>query len=197
MEMNLSTQAMLKLSSYMSGDKKSAKLPEQIWQIILHSIGISPASARHLKDSLGDLIGGMADLSSLNVVERLDVRYLREMIFHNSVPFLHPFSERHELNSTLVSDKDMEYQSEHSCVVCDCTQPTQLFNLLKERGSSLAQLDWNRYSINGPRMIMMTAHEILDMFELSKQDIRRCMTDLKVLQMEHDGIFYNIKKVHR
>merc|ERR1712154_298155 len=99
--------------------------------MVLRSVGLSGWTARNLHD-MNEVLYGNVATKNLSIPERCDLRYLQEMMEHNSLPFIHPFYKRHEDNSKISeSMTTTEYQSEHSCVICDCGTPTQLANLLK------------------------------------------------------------------
>merc|ERR1712130_372651 len=126
-----------------------------------------------LKEQVDDVLSLTegVDFSQLSLTERLDVRYLSQMVEFKSVPFVHPFGERYNLNQRL--DKEAaprgSYTSQHSCVVCECTTPQRLSNLLKEMNSPLATPNWAAHSINGPRLIMMTKQEMQEVTQADKK----------------------------
>ena len=69
-------------------------------------------------------------------------------------------------------------------MVCDCGTPQQLHNLVVERKSALAKVDWKAHAINGPRLLMMTKQQIESLLE-NKRDIHEVMNAFKVLKTKH------------
>lgn len=195
-EQRLSVQAMLEFMAHAlppSDDEEEEAKPvaaqamsASAWQAILRAAGMSAQSAEQLKEHMHDVLFDETFKPDLNVHERYDLQYLSHMVECKSVPFKNPFHERYRLNQTLAGDDAHPgpYQSEHSCIVCECGTPKQLKNLVVERRSALAKVDWKAHGINGPRMLMMTKPDIQALLE-NKKDIIEVMKAFKALKMKH------------
>merc|ERR1712137_1434069 len=167
-----------------------SSMQEGAWPIILRSAGFSD-SARQLMHDMQQTLYGEIDTSSLSMEERLDLRYLKSMVMHDSIPFVHPFHHRHEVNQRL-RDQDekapaIRFQATHECVVCDCGTPAQLVNLLKEWKSPLARLDWQAHAINGPRLINIKSADLLEMFHLAPRENAVMMKAIKACKKKHNS----------
>merc|ERR1712130_118537 len=104
-----------------------------------------------------------------------------------SVPFVHPFGERYDLNHRL-SEEDAPlgpFESQHSCVVCDCSTPQKLSNLLQEMKSPLATPNWAAHSINGPRLIMLGAQEMQEVTQADKKTMVALLKAQRSLKTKH------------
>merc|ERR1712173_90783 len=195
-EQRLSVQAMLEFMAHAlppsDGEEEEAKpvaaqaMSASAWQATLRAAGMSAQSAEQLKEHMHDVLDDDDFQPDVSVNERYDLQYLRHMVECRSVPFVHPFHERYRLNQTLAEDDAPPgpYQSEHSCIVCECGTPKQLQNLVVERKSALAKVDWKAHGINGPRMLMMSKKDIQPLLE-NKKDINAVMKAFKVLKMKH------------
>ena len=170
----------------------SSLMDKCTWPIILRSSGFSDAACELMHDMQETLYGDI-DTSSLSMEERLDLRYLKSMVMHESVPFVHPFHERHEFNQRVHQQDEgapiIRLQATHECVLCDCGSPAQLINLLTEWKSPLARLDWGAHGINGPRMIMIKSSELLEMFHLSPKKNAIMMKAIKSCKKKHNSQF--------
>merc|ERR1712137_79066 len=169
-----------------------SSMQEGAWPIILRSAGFSD-SARQLMHDMQQTLYGEIDTSSLSMEERLDLRYLKSMVMHDSIPFVHPFHHRHEVNQRLRDEDEkapaIRFQATHECLVCECGTPVQLVNLLKEWKSPLARLDWQAHAINGPRLIKISSADLLEMFHLAPRENAIMMKAIKACKKKHNSQF--------
>merc|ERR1712137_233329 len=163
-----SSRAVVKLTAHSSAESNE-EFPQEDWQIILRSAGISPASAKQLND-VNAILLGQPSLRQLPLAERCDVRYLREMIEHNAVPYVHPFFSRYDENCQEPQSSGAQFHSRHSCTVCDWEKPEDLVNILGAGDNPLARLDWASSAINGPRMLMMKKEDLQEQFNLPDEE---------------------------
>merc|ERR1712130_473603 len=141
-----------------------------------------------LKEQVDDVLSPEGvDFPETSLTERLDLRYLSQMVEFKSVPFVHPFGERYDLNRQLNKEgaPSRPFESQHSCVVCDCSTPQMSTNLLKEMKSPLASPDWAAHSINGPRMIMMSKQEMQEIARADKKALVALMKAQRSLKTKH------------
>lgn len=160
------------------------KLSVATRQIILQAGGLSVPTAKKLAeaDDTFSLAGSHDDLS---LTERCDVRYLRTMVKHQSVPFIHPFFERYESHAAL---GELKSQHHTVCAVCACATPSSLVDLLSDLHPPLTKLNWQRAGLNGPRMLMMTPLDLKQLFNLSPEDAKMYWQAIQVLRNKHTEV---------
>ena len=159
---------------------------EEVWATVLRSAGFSETASQIMHDMQQTLYGKIST-KSLSLEERLDIRYLKNMVSHEIIPFVHPFHQRHEYNQRALEESEdtTPFKSTHECVMCECGSPTQLINLLKEWKSPLSRLDWKAHNINGPRLIMIRRSELVSMFKLSPKEGTIMRKAIKVCKTRH------------
>jgi len=189
-EEHLSSHAVQQLREYASdslrapGRQKTLSVATR--QIILQAGGLSVPTAKKLAeaDDTFNLAGSHDDLS---LTERCDVRYLRTMVKHQSVPFIHPFFERYE-KSHAPPLGELKSQHHTVCTVCACATPSSLVDLLSDLHPPLAKLNWRRAGLNGPRMLMTTPLDLKQLFNLSPEDAEMYWQVIQVLRSKHTEV---------
>lgn len=174
------TEARQSLLPSQDGPLAPPMSPES-WQLVMRAAGLGSEVEQQIPD-VSHLLHFTPNWSSMTVLDRLDVRYLRDMMKHRSLSFLHPFHQRYESNRKIHTGRK---DSTHSCVACDCGDSVQFVNLVKEQKSPLARLDWMKTNINGPRAIMMKGEDLQQVFGLSEAEALPYLGPLAVLRKNH------------